>query len=90
MQFKTKTIYNVAHGRPLPNSEKSVWNKVGVLIIDPDKERMSLHLDCIPAGDWNGWLSIFPPREEDSPKEGKKAPTSPTDSVDDFGDSVAF
>jgi hypothetical protein len=85
MHFQTKTLFNVAHGRPVPNSKKSVWNKVGILIVDPDNDRISLHLDSIPTGEWNGWLSIFP-------KETDKAQTAhtPASSPDDFDDSVPF
>lgn len=85
MKFNSKTVFNVAHGRPIPNSSKSAWNKVGVLIVDSEKERISLHLDSIPAGEWNGWLSVFP-------KEDDKAPSSPSSSsaLDEFDDAVAF
>ena len=92
MQFQTKTVFNVAHGRPIPNSSKSAWNKVGVLIVDPEKERISLHLDTIPAGDWNGWLSIFPPKEDEKgpPSRTMAAQQSTNPSLDDFDDSVPF
>lgn len=33
------------------------WEKVGVLIIK-DNGKMSIKLDPLPAGSWDGWLNV--------------------------------
>ena len=56
----SKRIYNVVRPREGRDGQ-TYWDRHGALIVDGDK--ISLHLDSIPAGDWNGWFNVFP-REE--------------------------
>lgn len=47
---------------------------------------LSLKLDSIPAGgEWNGWVSLFPPK----PKEGQ-APAQKNAPNPDFDDDIGF
>jgi hypothetical protein len=40
---------------------KTHWNTCGLLMIGEKggKERISVKLNSIPAGEWNGWFSAF-------------------------------
>lgn len=53
-------IENV-EGRDKPN-----YHKVGILL-EKENGKVSIKLNTIPAGNWNGWLSVFEQkkREED-------------------------
>ncbi len=54
--------------------EKVSWKKAGTLFIK-DGKVTSIKLDMIPAGNWDGWLNVFDPKE----KEDKPAPQETTD-----------
>ena len=43
--------------------EKTRWIKVGALF-QRDDGRMSIKLEALPVGEFNGWLSVFEPREK--------------------------
>lgn len=60
------TLYDIVRKRPLDKSDKVVWDKIGILIMDGDK--ISIRLNAIPVGDWDGWLRVYPRTEEDKPK----------------------
>lgn len=49
--------------------EKARWTKCGV-ILKTDKG-LSMKLDAVPVGDWNGWFSLFPPKEYKKEPQGK-------------------
>jgi len=53
-------IFNVVRARDIQgrHGNKTVWDRVGVLVINGDK--ISIRLDTIPAGPWDGWLKAFP------------------------------
>ena len=59
-----RVVMNVVRGRDIVGAtgKKTVWDRVGVLIIDGDK--YAIRLDSIPAGAWDGWLRAFPRDEE--------------------------
>lgn len=40
--------------------EKGVWVQIGTLFSTPHGSHMSIKLDTVPVGEWNGWLSVFP------------------------------
>lgn len=43
-------------------NEKSRWQKCGV-VFEGDKG-WSLKLEAIPVGEWNGWFSLFEPKND--------------------------
>ena len=53
------------------------------MIHDPEKERYSIHLDTIPVGEFNGWLSCFP-REDDDTRQGRGGNAATQDDFDDI------
>ena len=57
----SKKIYNVINGRKGPD-DKTFWSKHGVLVVNGDK--ISIKLESIPIGEWNGWFSCFLPSDD--------------------------
>ena len=53
-------------------NEKKRYLNVGV-VFESDKG-LSMKLECVPVGEWNGWLSLYEPKQK-----GDK-------NNDDFGD----
>jgi hypothetical protein len=45
--------------------EKGVWVTVGTLFSSPHGSHMSIKMDSIPVGEWNGWLSVYKRDEQD-------------------------
>lgn len=61
----SKRLFNIVRPREYTGSDgqvKTAWDRHGVLIVDGPK--LSIHLDSIPAGEWNGWLNVFERQEE--------------------------
>ena len=66
----SKRIFNIVRPREYTAGDgqvKTAWDRHGVLIVDGKK--LSIHLDSIPAGEWNGWLNVFE-RQDDQPGQG--------------------
>ena len=66
----SKRIFNIVRPREYTASDgqvKTAWDRHGVLIVDGKK--LSIHLDSIPAGEWNGWFNVFE-RQDDQPGQG--------------------
>ncbi len=59
----SRKIYNVVKPREGQNG-KTHWDRHGVLIADGEK--ISLHIDSIPTGEWNGWFNVYPREEPDA------------------------
>jgi len=70
-----KELYNVVRAREIETGtgRKTIWDRVGILLFDGD--RISIRLDAIPAGQWDGWLKAFP-RDMDS-RAPAGAPVAP-------------
>ena len=77
-----KHIFNVVHGREGQNG-KTFWQRCGIMIHDPEKERYSIRLDTIPVGEFNGWLSCFP-KEHDDTRQGRGGNAATQDDFDDI------
>ncbi len=43
--------------------EKGVWITVGTLFSSPHGSNMTIKMDSMPVGEWNGWLAVYK-REE--------------------------
>ena len=39
--------------------EKGVWLTIGTLFSSPHGSNLTIKIDAIPTGDWNGFVSIF-------------------------------
>lgn len=85
-----RQIFNVVRGRDIDGRQgrKTVWDRVGVLVIDGEK--ISLRLDAIPAGGWDGWLKAFP--RDDERRQGNGGQPAPRGGgvFDDLDDDVPF
>ena len=46
--------------------EKGVWVKLGTLFASPHMSNMTIKLDVVPVGEFNGWISLF---KIDEPQE---------------------
>jgi len=64
-----KHIYDLCSSREIPGKEKKAWSKHGVLIVQEDG-RMSVKLESMPVGEWNGWLSVFEKRNNEPQQAG--------------------
>jgi len=64
----SKRIYNIVRPREGKDG-KTFWDRHGAMIVDGDK--ISIHLDSIPAGEWNGWFNVYP--KDDSRDGGGRA-----------------
>lgn len=42
---------------------KGVYQTIGTLFSSPHGSHMSIKLDTVPVGEWNGWINVYP-REE--------------------------
>jgi hypothetical protein len=61
----SKRIFNIVRPREYNangGEVKTAWDRHGVLVVDGKK--LSIHLDSIPTGEWNGWFNVFE-REDD-------------------------
>lgn len=49
---------------------KSVYTTIGTMFTSEHKSHMSIKLDTVPVGEWNGWVSVFVREDkEDKPKD---------------------
>lgn len=62
LKYKART-YTDQNGK-----EKGVWVTLGTLFSSPHGSNMSIKLDTVPVGEFNGWISVFK-REEDEPSK---------------------
>ena len=83
-----KQIYNVVRPREGDNG-KTYWDKHGALIVKED--RISLHIDSIPTGQWDGWLHVYPreAKAEQKDRGNGSAAHVPADAPD-FDDNIPF
>ena len=90
----SKRIYNIVRPREGKDG-KTFWDRHGAMIVDGDK--ISIHLDSVPAGEWNGWFNVYPkedseaqPRRATSPEDYRKATGRPVAATADFDDDIPF
>ena len=92
----SKRIYNIVRPREGKDG-KTFWDRHGAMIVDGDK--ISIHLDSIPAGEWNGWFNVYP--KEDAEAQPRRAPGAGADDyrrasgkaptpAGDFDDDIPF
>lgn len=92
----SKRIYNIVRPREGKDG-KTFWDRHGAMIVDGDK--ISIHLDSIPASEWNGWFNVYPkedaeaqPRRATSPEDYRKASgrANAPAPAGDFDDDIPF
>ena len=49
--------------------EKGVWVTLGTLFSSHHGSNMSIKLDTVPVGEFNGWISVFNREEKDEPSK---------------------
>lgn len=57
---------NVCYGQEYTDSQgqtKTAWKRVGTAF-HSDQGTISIKLDSIPCGAWNGWINLFDEREQ--------------------------
>ena len=60
--------FDVVRIQSIEGREKPAYTNCGIMLVKDDG-KMSLKLNSVPVGDWDGWLSIFPKKDRDEPKE---------------------
>lgn len=63
IKYKVRT-YTDENGK-----EKGVWITVGTLFSSPHGSNMTIKMDSVPVGDWNGWLAIYKREESEDIKQ---------------------
>lgn len=58
--------------------DKPRYQNVGIFMIKDDGKK-SVKMNCIPVGNWNGWLSIFPKRDKNDRPVQSSVPEGVTD-----------
>lgn len=53
-------IMNISYARE--DGEKTYWHDMGILIVKEDG-KMSIKLNVMPIGAWNGWLVVSEKKE---------------------------
>lgn len=101
----SKRIFNIVRPREYTAADgqvKTTWDRHGVLIVDGKK--LSIHLDSIPTGEWNGWFNVFERQDDQAGQnnQGHHGYGSPSDrnrhqqasqayqAPQDFDDDVPF
>lgn len=54
LKYKSRTYIDKETGK-----EKGVWVQIGTLFSSPHGSNMTIKLDTVPVGDWNGWISVY-------------------------------
>lgn len=57
-------------------NEKGVWLTVGTLFSTPHGSHMSIKMDSMPVGEWNGWLSVYEREDALERQDSRPMPTS--------------
>lgn len=90
--MNTTRILNVCFGSTNPNQpDKKFYTQHGILVFgtnDKGEERISLKLSSLPIDpEFNGWLSVFPPKDKTA-----ASTTNPHDatSFDSGADDIDF
>ena len=61
IKFKVRT-YTDENGK-----EKGVWSTIGTLFASPHGSNMTIKLETVPVGEFNGWLAVF--KREDATQD---------------------
>lgn len=50
-------FYNLVYAEDI-GKDKPKYHKVGILMVKDDG-KMSVKIDAVPTGNWNGWLNVY-------------------------------
>ena len=67
-----KKVYNLSCVKSEGSDGKTYWQNVGIMI-EKDNGKMSIHLDCIPVGNWDGWITINEKKPRDENYQSHKS-----------------
>jgi len=72
------SVKSIVHIRKYEQNgeEKTAFDNVGILIQKPDG-KISLKLNCIPVGGWDGWLIVTEKKQKDAPAPDMKDTVEP-------------
>ncbi len=56
-------LYDIVRVQSIEGREKPAYHNCGVMIMKPDG-KISIKLNSIPVGDWNGWFNVFPKKDQ--------------------------
>jgi hypothetical protein len=59
-------IYDLLWKKSEDKNGKARWERVGVLM-EKEDGKLSLKIDLIPAGQWDGWLVVSERNEKEEP-----------------------
>ena len=62
-----RKLFNIVRPREGKDG-KTFWDRHGILIVKDGK--ISVHINSIPTGEWDGWLQVYP-REEQEQQAGQ-------------------
>lgn len=73
----SRKVYDVSavtgtYRDPRTGEDKNVWKRIGAVF--ENEKGLSIKLDTIPVGEWNGWATLFPPKPQEgsSPRPGPR------------------
>ena len=72
-------VYDVLYKRG-EHDGRGIWIKCGIVLQKPDG-KMSLKLDVVPVGEFDGWLVISERRQQNGRSQGNIPEVSPGDDV---------
>ena len=69
LKYKARTYVDKETGK-----EKGVWVQLGTIFSSPHQSNMTIKLDTVPVGEFNGWISIFKRDDfDESPEISKES-----------------
>ena len=66
-------------------NEKKRWLKCGVIM--RTEKGLSLKMEAMPVGEFNGFFALFEPKRDDAPRPQRPA-AMPSSSFDDMNDDI--
>lgn len=67
-QEKNQKIYDLLWKKSEDKEGKARWEQVGILL-DKGDGKKSVKIDMIPAGNWDGWLTVSERKEKGAEKQ---------------------
>ncbi len=68
-------IYDIVQVKSVEGQDKPFYQNCGIMIIKDDG-KISIKLNTIPVGDWNGWFNVL--------KKDKPQPAQPSADLEPF------
>jgi len=71
-------IYDIVQVKSVEGQDKPFYQNCGIMIVKDDN-KISIKLNTVPVGDWNGWFNVFLKKDKPQP-----APTQPDADLEPF------